>query len=156
MAGGPKWSHLVAATALSDLVADSLWLPRLAGQVFTFFALAALLLAAIGLYGVLSHAVEARRRELGIRQALGADRRSLLQLILGHGLRLAAAGLVVGLGLAVALAGVLESLLHNVDSRDPATLGVTAGVLLLAAALASWLPAWRAARSDPAICLHNE
>ncbi len=147
---------LTPATALTDLVADSLWLPRLAGQVLTFFALAALLLAAIGLYGVLSHAVEARRRELGIRQALGADRRSLLQLILGHGLRLAAAGLVVGLGLAVALAGALESLLHDVDARDPATLGVTAGVLLLTAALASWLPAWRAARSDPAICLHDE
>ena len=145
---------------LADSVSASLWLPRLAGQVVSVFAAVALALASLGIYGVLAHAVVRRRKEMGIRAALGANRAGLVRLVLRQGLGLAALGLVVGLGLSVllakTLASTLESLLHGVDATDPAILAATAAVLLLTAALASWLPARRASRTDPAVCLREE
>lgn len=146
--------------ALAESVSASLWLPRLAGQVVSVFAAVALALASLGIYGVLAHAVVRRRKELGIRAALGADRRGLVRLVLRQGLGLAALGLVVGLGLSAllarALSALLDGLLHGVDATDPAIHAATAGVLLLTAALASWLPARRASRTDPAVCLREE
>ncbi|MDA8019659.1 MAG: ABC transporter permease [Thermoanaerobaculia bacterium] len=145
---------------LSESVSASLWLPRLAGQVVSVFATAALALASLGIYGVLAHAVVRRRKEMGIRAALGADRAGLVLMVLRQGLGLAALGLVAGLGLALLLTKILssalEGLLHGVEATDPVVLGATASVLLLAAGLASWLPARRASRADPAVCLREE
>ncbi|MEM8934257.1 MAG: FtsX-like permease family protein, partial [Acidobacteriota bacterium] len=145
-----------SAASLAESVSDSLWLPRLAGQVVGVFALAALALAGLGLYGVLAHTVQTRRRELGIRAALGADRRTLVRLVMRQGLGLAAAGTLVGGGVAVVLSGVLDSLLYEIDATDPRIFIVTAAVLLATAGLAAWLPAQRASAADPASCLRQD
>ena len=121
-----------------------------------FFALTALFLAALGLYGVISYSVTQRTREIGIRMALGAERRSVLALVVGQGFRLAAIG--VGLGAAGALLGgrMIQSQLFGVRADDPLTIAMTAAALLAAALLASYLPARRAVRVDPAVTLRSE
>jgi putative ABC transport system permease protein len=120
------------------------------------FAASALLLGGLGLYGVMSHAVGQRTRELGVRVALGASRRDVLSLVLGEAMRLALAGTALGLLGALALSRLLASLLFGVSGRDAPTLAAAAMVLALAALLASLLPALRAARVDPVVCLRSE
>ncbi len=129
---------------------------RFAMILFTAFAIVALVLAAAGIYGVLSGSVTERTREIGVRAALGASRGEIRNLILRQGMTLAAAGALIGLAGAVAASRALSTLLFGVSPLDPATyLGVS--ILLLAvAALACWLPAWRAARVDPGITLRAE
>jgi predicted permease len=129
---------------------------RFAFLIIESFALAALVLAAVGIYGVLSGSVSERMREIGVRSALGATRRSILTLIVRQGLTLVLVGIVIGVGGAVAATRALVSLMFNVSRLDPLTyLGV--GVLLVGVSLlACWLPAWRAARIDPAITLRAE
>ncbi|MCG8455075.1 MAG: ABC transporter permease, partial [Holophagales bacterium] len=144
------------AVLLEETVSGTLWLPRLAAQVLSVFAAAALALAALGIYGVLAYTVEHRRRELGIRAALGADRPKIIGLVLGQGLAMAGLGLGVGAVLAVAFSGVLRGLLHGVEPSDPLVLAATAAMLLAIAGLASWLPARRAAAIDPADCLRQD
>lgn len=141
---------------LGDAVRETLWLPRLAGQALAAFAVAALLLAALGLFGVLSHAVQLRRREMGIRAALGADRGRLLSLVLARGFGLAGLGVALGIALSLASSKVLDSLLFGVGAADPVVLGATAAVLLLTAGLAAWIPARRASGADPAVCLRQD
>lgn len=143
-------------TRLAEVLSNTLWLPRLASQVLTVFAAVALALAALGLYGVLSYAVQARRREMGIRAALGADRRAILGIVLRQGLTLAGLGVAIGAAVSAVFSGVLESLLYGVDAMDPQVFGLTAIVLLATAALAAWLPAHRAAATDPATCLRQD
>ena len=120
------------------------------------FALVAVALASIGIYGVIAHGVVARTRELGIRMALGARRGEVIAGVLGQGLRLTAIGLVVGLTAAVGLTRFMQALLYEVSATDPRTyLAVAASVLAMAAA-ACYLPARRASRVDPAITLRHE
>ncbi len=141
---------------LSERVTDSIAQRRFATGLLGAFAGIALLLAVLGLYGVMSYLVAQRTREFGIRLALGAQWRDLLCLVLGHGMRLVALGLVLGLGGALALSRVVEAQLYQVSPQDPLTFAAVALLLAVAAALACWLPARRAARVDPMVALRAE
>ncbi|MFN8570986.1 MAG: ABC transporter permease [Gemmatimonadaceae bacterium] len=132
-------SRVVAATAQA----------RLTAILFALFGGTALALAVIGIYGVMSFAVVQRTREIGIRMALGADRRGVLRLVIGEGLWLAAIGTVVGLMAALALTRVLGSLLYDITPSDPITYVGIVALLGAVAMLASWIPARRASRVDP-------
>lgn len=116
----------------------------------------ALILAAIGLYGVLSYAVSQSKRELGLRVALGADRASLLWQVMSRGLALTSIGMVLGVVGSVALARVAQSLLYQVSPHDPLAFGAAFIVMMLASAAACFLPAWRASRTDPMVALRHE
>jgi predicted permease len=120
------------------------------------FAGAALLLACIGLYGVMAYSVALRRRELSIRLALGAPRRDVVRLILGNGLLLTSIGLVIGVVGAFGTARLLAHQLYEVNSHDPAVIGGTLLVVTLVALIACWIPARRAARMDPVGALRAE
>jgi ABC-type antimicrobial peptide transport system permease subunit len=120
------------------------------------FAAVALLLAAIGIYGVLSYTVSQRTREIGIRMALGADRGSVRRMVLGQGLLLTGFGLLAGTAGALALTGWLSSLLFEVEPGDPAVLATVAALLIAVAAAAGYLPTRRATSVDPIQALHEE
>jgi len=120
------------------------------------FAGLALLLASLGLYGVLAYAVTQRSREIGLRIALGASTRNVARLIVGHGLQLTVAGLIVGLGGSWAATRALKNLLYGVTSFDPRTFAVVTGLLLLISLIACWVPARRASRLDPILVLREE
>jgi putative ABC transport system permease protein len=129
---------------------------RFALTLFEVFALVALLLAATGIYGVLSGTVNERTREIGVRAALGASRGNILNLIVRQGMRLTVLGVAIGLVGAVAASYALVTLLWGVSRLDPVTYGGVIAVLLAIAAIACWIPAWRAAQVDPAITLRAE
>jgi len=115
----------------------------------------ALLLAAIGLYGVMSYAVSQNTRELGLRMALGADASNLLRLVMSRGLVLTAGGVLLGAAVALALTRLLGNLLYKVSPRDPLVFGSTLAVMTIASLAACFLPAWRATRTDPARALRD-
>jgi putative ABC transport system permease protein len=143
-------------TSMDQLVEASMAQPRLRMYLMGVFAAVALVLAATGLYGVISYSVSQRSNEMGIRAALGAEKSDLFKLVLGEGARLAAVGAAIGLIAAFLLARTLSKLLFGVKAYDPATfLGVTA-LLLAVAALASYVPARRATRVDPNVVLRYE
>jgi ABC-type antimicrobial peptide transport system permease subunit len=121
-----------------------------------FFGALAALLATIGLYGVMSYMVARRRNEIGIRMALGADRRDVVRMVMREAGVLLIAGLCAGIALAVAAARTASTLLFGLGPGDPATLAIAAGALAAVAALASYLPAQRAARLEPTIALREE
>jgi ABC-type antimicrobial peptide transport system permease subunit len=120
------------------------------------FAAAALLLAALGVYGVTSNSVTQRTRELGIRMALGADRRKVVWAVLGEPARLVLFGLMLGLAGTFAVGSVVQRLLYGVSPTDPVTLVAVAVVLLVVALLASYFPARRATRVDPMVVLRSD
>ncbi|HKD10559.1 MAG TPA: FtsX-like permease family protein, partial [Thermoanaerobaculia bacterium] len=151
-----KDQPIVRIATMDTLLAASAAERRFAFVLFEVFALAALGLAAIGIYGVLAGGVVERTREIGVRAALGASRGSILALVTRQGLALAGLGVGIGLVGAMLASRALTTLLFGVTRLDPATyLGMIA-VLLAVAALACVLPAWRAARIDPAITLRAE
>jgi ABC-type antimicrobial peptide transport system permease subunit len=115
----------------------------------------ALILAAIGLYGVMSYAVSQSRRELGLRMALGAGPSNLLRLVMSRGLMLVAGGVLLGAAVAFGLTRLLGNLLYQVSPRDPLAFGAAFGVMTIAALAACFLPAWRATRTDPARALRE-
>jgi putative ABC transport system permease protein len=140
----------------AGLVRDELREPRFYLLLLGGFAALALLLAAVGLFGVLSVSVRQRTREIGIRLALGARAPRVLGLVVRQGMIAAAAGLAAGLALALAATRLMSGLLYQVKPADPATLLGVAGVTLAVALLASWLPARRAARVSPVEALRSE
>ena len=140
---------LLNVTTLRDVFEQALWAPRMGASLLGIFALLALLLASIGLYGVMAYSVSQRRRELGIRIALGARQQDVRNMVVRQGVLLALAGVVIGLAAAFALARLVTNLLFGVPATDPLTFVVIPIVLLVVAVLATYLPAWRASRVDP-------
>lgn len=141
---------------LQDLVDPTVRPWQLGAVLFTLFGALALAVAAVGLYGVLSHLVAQRTHEIGVRMALGANADSVLRLIVGEGVRMTLVGLAVGLVGAYAAGRALKALLYGVSPADPATLVTVTFVLLGTAAVASYLPARRAAKVDPMVALRYE
>ena len=141
---------------MDDVVAGSIERPRLLAQLLGAFAGLALLLAAIGTYGVLASIVAQRRREVGIRLALGATPRRVLWQVMRQGLVLAGTGVVAGLFAALGLTRLLTTLLFEVQPADPMTLAIAISSIVVIAAVACWFPAWRASRVDPNVALRAE
>ena len=136
--------------------ANTYWEFRLFGWMFSIFGVVALLLATIGVYGVLSYSVSQRTQEIGVRMALGASRQHVFGLVVSHGAKLAAAGIVLGLIGAFAVTWVIRSQLYNVSPTDPLSFAATAAFLTLVALAASYVPARRATAVDPMIALRAE
>ena len=149
----PLYQVQTVETIASDRVAER----RLAAILISIFGVLALLLAAVGIYGVMSLAVTQRSRELGIRMALGAQRRDILRSVIGSGMLLAFLGLGIGLAAAFfGLAPLVSSVLFQVTATDPPTYTLSPLILLVVALLACWLPAMRATRVDPMVALRCE
>jgi putative ABC transport system permease protein len=142
--------------SMEQVVADVLWQPRFNLQLVGLFAGVALALAALGLYGVMSYSVALRTPEIGLRLALGAQPRDVVGLVVGHGMRIALAGVGLGLLAAAALTTLMTRLLFGVKPTDTLTFVAVAAVLAAVALLACWIPARRAARVDPTVALRYE
>jgi predicted permease len=147
---------IVRLRDMDSVFAESIRRPRLLAQLLGAFAGLALLLAAIGSYGVLSYMVTERRREIGIRIALGAARSQVLTQILKQGLGVTAMGVAIGLAGALAVNRLIGSLLFGVQPTDAATIAFVIATITAVAVVASWLPAWRASRVDPNVALRDE
>lgn len=141
---------------MTAVVAQSLATPRLTGFLLGVFAMIALTLAAVGIYGVLSYLVSRRTHEIGIRLAVGADRMQVMTMVLKQGVTLAAAGIGAGVVAALLLTRVMQSLLYQVRPTDPVTFVAVSAALIVVALIASALPAFRATRVSPLIALRTE
>lgn len=152
---GPSRTAFDVST-LEQRLADSVAPERLYAVILAVFAQLALLLAVVGVYGLLSFTVTQKTRETGIRIALGAQRSQVLSHTLWQGLRLSGLGVALGLVGAWLASGVLRGMLFGIEPNDPLTFAVLGATLLLAGVLASYLPARRAARADPVAALRHE
>jgi ABC-type antimicrobial peptide transport system permease subunit len=144
------------ATSLNDSIAASLFVQRISASLLSLLGSVALLLAAVGLYGVMALLVTQRTHEIGIRMALGAQRRHVLRLVLGEGIRLAGIGMIGGVVTALAVRRLLSTLLFGVGAADPLTYASVAILLTLVALAACYIPARRAMRVDPIVALRYE
>lgn len=147
---------LVNFRTMQENIATSVSDPRFRTMLLGIFAASALLLAVIGLYGLMAYSVEQRTSEIGIRLALGAQRNDVLKLIVVQGLKLVLVGVAIGLGGALALNQLLTRFLYGVVPSDPATFAIVASILTLVAMVACWIPARRAMRVDPIVALRYE
>lgn len=146
---------VAAVRTMDEVVASSMVTPRLTGSLLALFALLALTLAAIGIYGVLTYLVSERTHEIGIRLAVGAGRSQVLGLVLGHALSLTAAGLGIGLAAAAALTRLMSGMIYGVTPLDPLTFVTVPALLALVALAAGFIPARRATRVDPIVALRD-
>jgi predicted permease len=149
-------SLLLQAETVNTTIRDSLWAQRLSAGLLAVFGLLALLLATIGIYGVVSYLVSHRVREFGIRMALGATAADVQLMLLREGVRLVAIGVLVGLVIALIGSRAVQSMLFVVSSRDAVTFVLVPSILTLVAILACWIPAHRATRIDPMVALRDE
>jgi putative ABC transport system permease protein len=147
---------LADVRTMEDVVGATLARPRTTSVLLAAFALMALVLAAVGVYGVMAYSVSQRTQEIGVRMALGATRQSVFRLVLGHALRLVGIGVAVGLVAAAALTQLLETLLFETEPLDPWAFALTVTVLVLVATLASYVPARRGTRIEPLEALRTE
>ena len=141
---------------MEEVVAESIWQPRLYAMLFVVFAGGALLLALIGIYGVMAFLVQTRTHEIGVRMALGATARDVFVLIVGRGMKLTVVGVLIGIAGAIALTRLMHSLLFNTSATDPFTFILISLLLSVAAFLACYIPARRAAKVDPLVALRYE
>ena len=141
---------------MEEILGRSLAEARFGMLLFALFAGAALLLAAVGVYGVVAYEARQRTHEIGIRAAIGAEPWSILRLVVGDGLKLALLGAALGIAAAFALMRLLSSLLYGVGEYDPVTFLAMPAALVAAAVLAAYLPARRAMRVDPVVALRQE
>jgi len=151
-----KDEPIFAIATMNKLVSNDVSAPRLALVLLGVFSALAVVLAAIGIYGVVSYSVAQRTHEIGVRMTLGAQPRDVLRMILGQGGKMAAIGIGVGIGAAFALTGLMSTLLFSVGASDPATFAAVAILLVLVAIFACYIPARRAMRVDPMVALRYE
>jgi predicted permease len=140
----------------SQLQDENLFLEKLLAKLSGFFSLLALLLSCVGLYGVMSYDVARRTREIGIRMALGAQRRDVVGLVLRETMILVVIGVAIGLGAALGVTRLIAGFLYGLTPNDPLTIGLASMLLLTVAALAGYLPARRASRVDPMVALRHD
>ena len=141
---------------IGQIIDQGLWAPEMGAALLTVFGGLAMILAAVGVYGVLAYSVTQQTREIGIRMAMGAERRDVLGLVVGQGLKLTGAGLALGFLIALGLTRQLSSLLFGVSAYDPLTYGGVTLILVMVALLACYIPARRATRVDPLVALRYE
>jgi ABC-type lipoprotein release transport system permease subunit len=147
---------IVNIATLNEEVRDNLAQPRLIARLTAIFGILALALACLGLYGVMSYSMQRRTSEIGVRLALGSTRPSVLWLVVRETLSLAGAGAAVGLALALAGMRMATSFLFGLSPEDPSVIAMATGLLLLASAVAGFVPAWRAAHIEPVQALRTE
>lgn len=147
---------LFQVRTMDEMLDGSIARERMSMLVFAVFAVVALMLASIGLYGVVAHGVTERTHEIGVRMALGADARHVLGLVVGQGISMALVGTVIGVVAALALSRWMQALLFGITATDPVTIAVVVATLLAVAAAACYIPAWRATRVDPTTALRTE
>ena len=147
---------LLQSESVAGIIRESLWAQRLSAGLLGVFGGLALVLATVGIYGVVSYSVTRRVREIGVRMALGATPAGVQTMILREGIRLVAMGVAVGMLMALVGSRAVEGMLFATSPRDPATFVLVPSVLTLVALLACWLPALRATRIDPAVALRDE
>ncbi|HVJ27989.1 MAG TPA: FtsX-like permease family protein, partial [Vicinamibacterales bacterium] len=155
------WQHdpeqpVLEAIPATELMADSTRRERFMLALMTLFSAVALAIASAGIFGVLAYIVAQRKNEIGIRMALGATSGHVLELVVGHGVKLAALGIAAGVAGAFTLSKVLSGLLYEVDPRDPAVFILMPVLVFLVALLASWIPTMRALKVEPATALRVE
>jgi putative ABC transport system permease protein len=156
VAGVDKDQPIFAIATMDKIVSDGVSAPRLTLVLLGLFSALALILAAIGVYGVLSYSVAQRTREFGVRMTLGAQRADILRMVLGQGGKIALVGITIGMVAAFAFTRLMAGLLFSVSAGDPGTFAAVAGLLFLVAVLACYIPARRAIRVDPMVALRYE
>jgi putative ABC transport system permease protein len=147
---------VLGLTTIGDAIEEALWAPRMGAGLLGVFGVLALLLAMVGIYGVMSYSVRQRHHEIGLRMALGAGQSRVLALVLKHGMTLVGFGILLGVGLGIAATRLIQTMLFGVRTVDPVTFTVVPVILCVVALLANLGPAWRVTRIDPLVAIRDE